>query len=181
MTSHLGKDFAMTAVSLPVGRLSRRAKAALAVGALVVVAIAAAVSFIAVVSHRPSQKHTVSYSSQVVLPFTHLDEPWGVAVDRAGNLFITDHTTHQLLKLAAGASAPTPLPSAGLTDPTGVAVDNAGNVYVTDNGNDQVWKLAPGADNPPPLPFSGLKDPDGVWLSTPRAMYTSPTTAATAF
>src|SRR6185369_1642781 len=24
-----------------------------------------------------SQKHTVSYSSQVLLPFTHLDEPWG--------------------------------------------------------------------------------------------------------
>ena len=74
----------MTAVSPPVGRSSRRAKAALAVGTLVVVAIAAAVSSVAVVSHRPSQKHTVSYSSQVVLPFTHLDEPWGVAVDRAG-------------------------------------------------------------------------------------------------
>src|SRR5262245_30139941 len=82
MTCRLGKDIAMTAVSPPVGRLSRRAKAALAVGALVVVAIAAAVSIIAVVSHRPSQKLTVSYSAQVVLPFTHLDEPWGVAVDR---------------------------------------------------------------------------------------------------
>src|ERR1700752_4071555 len=134
MTSHLGKDIAMTAVSPPAGRLSRRAKAALALGTLVVVAIAAAVSIVAVVSHRPSQKHTVSYSSQVVLPFTHLDEPWGVAVDRAGNLFTADHITHQLMKLAAGASAPTPLPSAGLTHPTGMAVDDAGNVYVTDNG-----------------------------------------------
>ena len=81
---------------------------------LVVVAIAAAVSIIAVVSHRPSQKHPVSYASQVVLPFTHLDQPWGAAVDAAGNLYIADHETHQLLKLAAGASAPTPLPSTGL-------------------------------------------------------------------
>src|SRR5262249_30651556 len=124
------KDIAMTEAS-PVRRVNRRARVALAVGLLVGVAIAAALSILPVVSPRPSQPHTVSSSSQVVLPSTRLDQPWGVAVDGAGNLYITDHNTHQLLKLAAGASAPTPLPSAGLTHPTGVAVDSAGNVYVT--------------------------------------------------
>ena len=166
----------MTETSPPDRRLSRRAKIALAVGVLVVDAIAAVVSIVAVVSHRPSQKHAVSYSSQVVLPFTHLNQPWGAAVDAAGNLYITDHYTRQLLKLAAGASAPTPLPSTGLTDPTGVAVDSAGNVYITDNGNDQAWKLAPGADKPTPLPFTGLKDPDGVAVDS-QETFTSPTTA----
>ena len=67
------------------------AKVALAVGLLVVVAIAAAVSIKAMVSARASQQHTVSYSSQVVLPFAHLNKPWGAAVDGAGNLYIADH------------------------------------------------------------------------------------------
>ena len=117
----------MTEVLPPARRASRGAKVALAVGLLVVVAIAAAVSIKAMVSARASQQHTVSYSSQVVLPFAHLNKPWGAAVDGAGNLYIADHNTHQLLKLAAGASAPTPLPSTGLSDPTDVAVDSAGN------------------------------------------------------
>ena len=99
----------MTEVLPPARRASRGVKVALAVGLLVVVAIAAAVSIKAMVSARASQQHTVSYSSQVVLPFAHLNKPWGAAVDGAGNLYIADHDAHQLLKLAAGASAPTPL------------------------------------------------------------------------
>jgi hypothetical protein len=50
------RDIAMTEVSPPVRRLSR-AKIALAVGVLVVVAI---VGIVAVVWHRPAQKHTMS-------------------------------------------------------------------------------------------------------------------------
>jgi hypothetical protein len=74
------KAITMTEVSLPVRRLSRRAKVALAVGVLVVVVFAAAASIIAVVSHRAPQKHAVSYSSQIVLPFSRLKMPVGVAV-----------------------------------------------------------------------------------------------------
>src|SRR6267154_2142783 len=84
------KAITMTEVPLPVRRLSRRAKIALAVGVLVVVAIAAAASVIAVVSHRAPEKHAVSYSSQVVLPFTQLKMPVGVAVDAAGNSYVAD-------------------------------------------------------------------------------------------
>jgi Protein of unknown function (DUF4232) len=52
----------MTEVSPRVPRLSRRTKIALAVGVLVVVAIGAVASIIAVVTQRPSQKHAVSYA-----------------------------------------------------------------------------------------------------------------------
>jgi serine/threonine-protein kinase len=42
------------------------------------------------------------YGSQVTLPFTGL-YPDGVAVDAAGNLYVTDHVNNRVLKLAAGS------------------------------------------------------------------------------
>jgi serine/threonine-protein kinase len=122
----------MITASPRVRRLSRRAKIALVVGAVVLAAVAAAVSIIAVGGHRSSHKHAVSYSSQVALPFTHLDMPVGVAVDTAGNSYVTDYYANLVWKLAAGASVPTPLPFPGVKNPTGVAVDTGGNLYVTD-------------------------------------------------
>jgi serine/threonine-protein kinase len=65
-----------------------------------------------------------------------------VAVDAAGNVFITDGSHHPVLKLPAGSNIPVQLPFTGLKDPLGVAVDTAGNVYVTDNGSNRVLKLA---------------------------------------
>jgi hypothetical protein len=47
-----------------------------------------------------------------------------------------------VLKLAAGATAPTELPFTDLKMPQAVAVDGTGAVYVTDNGNARVLKMA---------------------------------------
>ena len=71
--------------------------------------------------------------TQAVLPFTGLNYPGGVAVDSAGNLYVTDGGNNRVLKLAAGLAHPDraavhrPQPTL-----TGVAVDSAGNLYVTD-------------------------------------------------
>lgn len=46
----------------------------------------------------PSQR---SYASQVVLPFTGLNDPFGVAVDSAGNVYAADFGNNRVLKLAA--------------------------------------------------------------------------------
>jgi serine/threonine-protein kinase len=67
-----------------------------------------------------------------------------VAVDAAGNLYVTDTANDRVVKLAAGSATPTELPFTGLNNPGGVAVDAASNVYVTDNGNNRVVKLAAG-------------------------------------
>jgi len=150
----------MTTTSSPPRRLSRRAKIAFAIGAAFLVAVAAAVSIMALVGHHSAKPHTVSYSSQVLLPFTSLKLPTGVAVDTAGNTYVTDYFTHQVWKLAAGATVPTPLPLTGLNNPNGVTVDPQGNLYVTDEGNNRVLKLAPGASK---------------WPWTPRATSTSQT------
>lgn len=46
--------------------------------------------------------------------------PRAVAVDTAGDVFVTDYRNHRLLKLAAGSNTPTVLPFTGLSDPWGL-------------------------------------------------------------
>jgi len=69
--------------------------------------------------------------------------PWGIAVDNAGDLFVTEEDNNRVVKRAAGSSTPAALPITGLNTPLSVAVDKNGNVYVADRGNDRVLKLAP--------------------------------------
>jgi serine/threonine protein kinase, bacterial len=86
-------------------------------------------------------------ATQTVLPFTGLSYalyPWGVAVDTAGDLYVTDGSNNRVLKLAAGSATPSVLPFTGLKNPSAVAVDAAGNLYVTDFGNNRVVKLPVG-------------------------------------
>jgi serine/threonine-protein kinase len=63
-------------------------------------------------------------------------------VDNAGDVFVTEHDSNQVLKLPSGSNTPTALPLSGLNTPLGVAVDNTGNIYVADRGNDRTVKLA---------------------------------------
>jgi DNA-binding beta-propeller fold protein YncE len=100
-------------------------------------------------------------SRQSVLPFTGLTYPGGVAVDTAGNVYVTDGFSKRVWKLAAGSNTATVLPFTGLNLPGGVAVDTAGDVYVTD-GTKRVLKLAAGSNAQTVLPFTGLNNPQGV-------------------
>ena len=95
-------------------------------------------------------RHT-HQSRQVVLPFAGVREPYGVAVDAAGDVYVgdannaagvaADANTNRVLKLPAGSSTAVELPFTGLSHPEAVAVDAAGNVYVADYGNYRVLKL----------------------------------------
>ena len=105
-----------------------------------------------------------------------------MAVDAAGDVFVTDYTP-RVLKLPAGSNTPVELPFTGLKDPLGTAVNDAGDVYVTDcdvpDGRDsRVLKLPAGSNTAVELPFNGLRCPKGVVVDPP-AMSTSPTLAAT--
>ena len=76
-----------------------------------------------------------------MLPFTGLSYPEGLAVDRAGNVYVADRGNDRVVKLPAGPNTQTVLPFTGLNNPDGVAVDSAGNVFVTDTDNNRVVKL----------------------------------------
>jgi sugar lactone lactonase YvrE len=83
--------------------------------------------------------------------------PTGVAVDRAGNVYVADRSNFTIRKITAGGVVTTLAGSAGLRgsmdgignsarfdEPFGVAVDGAGNVYVADTGNNVIRKITPG-------------------------------------
>jgi DNA-binding beta-propeller fold protein YncE len=106
---------------------------------------------------------------QTTLPFTGFDNPYAVAADSAGNVYVTD--ARRVLKLAAGSNTQTVLPLTGVHSPGGVAVDTAGSVYVTDSANNRIVKLAAGSNTQTVLPFSGLDRPTRVAVDTAANVY----------
>ncbi len=169
-------------VPTKVGGVSRRTTIALIAGLIAIVAvIAAAVGISALGKHGPSASSPTSSSlpvssersqpMQIVLPFSGLNNPEGVAVDGKGTIYLTDAKNNRVLALAAGASAQTVLPFSGLNSPTGVAVDGQGTVYVADYFNDRVLALAVGASAQTVLPFTGLKGPASVAVNSQRTVY----------
>jgi uncharacterized repeat protein (TIGR01451 family) len=86
-----------------------------------------------------------------------LNSPQGVAVDIAGNLYISDQgnqrirrvTPNGIINTVAGngtagfAGDKGPATSAELNSPKGVAVDLAGNLYIADQQNEVIRKVSP--------------------------------------
>jgi uncharacterized protein (TIGR03437 family) len=95
-----------------------------------------------------------------------LDAPAAVAVDAAGNLFITDNRNNVIRKVdtkgiittVAGNGKPGesgdggPALSAQMFSPYGIAVDSAGRIFFADQSNSRVRVLTPSTTTPPATP-----------------------------
>ena len=83
-----------------------------------------------------------------------LDQPGGIALDSAGNLYISD-TANQRIRMVSGGTITTiagigfPGPdgdgglaiNARLSSPRGLRFDNVGNLYIADSGNHKIRKI----------------------------------------
>lgn len=100
--------------------------------------------------------NTYGFSRQLTVPLTlsnlQLKNPYGVAVDSSGNIYISEYTNHRIIKVigstfsviagSATASGNTgdngPATSALLKNPYGIALDSNNNIYIADYGNTRI-------------------------------------------
>jgi uncharacterized protein (TIGR03437 family) len=82
-------------------------------------------------------------------------EPWAVAVDSAGNLYIADRSEQRVRKVTPAGTIATvagtgqtgyggdngPATAAVLSTPNDVAVDRSGNLYIADAGNNRIRRV----------------------------------------
>lgn len=87
-----------------------------------------------------------------------LDAPEGLAVDRAGNLYIADSSNHAIRRVSPDGSIQTvagvglrgfagdggPATASRLDSPAAVAVGGDGSLYIADKGNNRVRRVEPG-------------------------------------
>jgi sugar lactone lactonase YvrE len=84
----------------------------------------------------------------------HFNQPQGVALDSAGNVYVADTGNHTIRKITSGGVSSTLAGSAGsfgsadgtqdgarFNAPTGIAVDASGNLYVADSNNHTIRQV----------------------------------------
>jgi hypothetical protein len=87
-------------------------------------------------------RHRLLFSAGTVSTLVSgLNNPTGVAVDGAGNVYIADSFNGAVREWNASTRTVSTLVSSGLSLPYGLAVEGAGNVFIADSGNAAVKEL----------------------------------------
>lgn len=110
---------------------------------------------------------------------TGFSNPAGIAVDAAGDLFVSDASANVVDKIAAGSQTLLPMGS-GLSAPSGVAVDANGDLFVADTGHNQIIEIAGATQTTvvaSSVKFGGavLSGPTGLAMGADGVLYISDT------
>jgi streptogramin lyase len=101
-----------------------------------------------------------------------LNGPIGVAVDGAGDIFLTDRTRIVEETYSGGSYTQSVIPTTGLKLAEGIAIDSAGNLYVADiEGKDVLELVASGGSYTQRTIVSNLDGPTGVAVDSSGNAY----------
>ena len=85
-------------------------------------------------------KNLVSVTTQAPHTYPVGSEPYGIAIDGSGNVWVTDQGSNSVTELGStGAVLGSFTVSTG---PTGIAIGGSGNVWITNQGSDNVIELS---------------------------------------
>jgi sugar lactone lactonase YvrE len=110
----------------------------------------------------------------VVPPPNTFNQPWSVAVDQAGNVYVADTWNHRIQKFDANGKFITTWGALGDTrgiaqgssllfyGPRSIVIDAQGNLLITDTGNKRVLKFSPSGD--PLAQYGGVGAENGKFL-----------------
>lgn len=94
---------------------------------------------------------------------TGLSTPFGLAVDKAGVLYVANIGNSTVTVYPPGASSPSLTISTGISGPYGIAVDSSGEVFVSNLNNNTLTGYKSGATSPfETIDFSAYGQPVGV-------------------
>ena len=128
----------------------------------------------------------VSATSTVNTLASGFSQPFGLAVDGSGNVFVADTVSHVVREIVAGVGGNVDASmlstvGTGFSVPEGLAFDGNGNLFVTDFGNNAVYEILPGSQKFPTtavgsssaaLTINFTIDTPGTLASTPYAVLT---------
>ena len=109
---------------------------------------------------------------------TGLNEPYGVAVDAAGDVFVADTFDNAIKKFGVRFIPPNifiptwfPVVTNSLNNPWSLAVDDGENIYIADGFNNAIKRFNAASNTVDTLIASGLNDPVGVAVDSTGNVY----------
>jgi len=96
-----------------------------------------------------------------------LRDPFGVAVDSAGDVYVADTGNGRVVKVSPGGTQT--VVASGSYDPYGVALDSAGDLYIADGANARVVRIS--TTGVQTTVGSGFVTPEGVAVDKAGNVY----------